>query len=316
MKSQQLQQLQAHAKKKQRRDQGNNNKTTEVVLHKTDSARHLSCNGMSHELPPSANWYSSSVCDWCAWSPSPLVAYAAKNEVRLFNPMAASFHGTLIGHSDRVTTLEFCVAGGAAQGLLGTTASARGAGILCATGSADQSVRVWDCESLACLHKLAGQHTKDVVGVSSCRDASVSSTIVSADKAGLVIIWDFTTGKFSKLTPLNTGATCVKCGDGCVAAVGFQNGAVVVFDVLRATVLHRLIGHEGEVHALDWAPPCNALPSKPSADDSVPDSWEEDEAPARASQDRGAASGDRDGGSSGVLVSSWTRQDVACVVGG
>ena len=46
----------------------------------------------------------------------------------------------------------------------------------------DLSVRVWDCDSFACLHKLAGGggggHTKEVVGVSTSRDGS--STVVSA----------------------------------------------------------------------------------------------------------------------------------------
>jgi hypothetical protein len=42
---------------------------------------------MSHELPQSANWYSSSACDWSAAAVSPLVAYASKNEVRLFDPV-------------------------------------------------------------------------------------------------------------------------------------------------------------------------------------------------------------------------------------
>jgi hypothetical protein len=43
--------------------------------------------GMSYGLPPSANWYSSSACDWSLAASSPLVAYAAKNEVRLFDPV-------------------------------------------------------------------------------------------------------------------------------------------------------------------------------------------------------------------------------------
>jgi len=172
---------------------------------------------MSLELGPSANWYSSSACDWCAAAPTPLVAYAAKNEVRLFDPVACRFRGTLIGHSDRVTSLEFRVPP--------DPVSVGGAGrqsVLCVTGSIDQTVRIWDCESLASLHKLSGQHAKEIAGVSACRDGS--SVVVSADKGGTVVIWDFSSGKISKIAPINTGATCVKCGAGGVAAVGFQNG--------------------------------------------------------------------------------------------
>ena len=207
---------------------------------------------MSHELPPSANWYSSSACDWNAAAASSLVAFATKNEVRLFDPEALVFRGALLGHTDRVTSVEFCLPG----------AGGRGGGDMCTTGSADQSVRVWDCESLACLHKLAGGggggHTKEVAGVSvrmralvclsrtwpwrtsrmracvhresaytsssmhairsrahrfthivsawihtnirqACRDGS--ATIVSADRGGGVIVWDYTTHSVTKMAP-------------------------------------------------------------------------------------------------------------------
>ena len=56
-------------------------------------------------LPPSANWYSSSACDW---SQNGTAAYASKNSVRLLMPFSHSMEGSLVGHSDRVTSLEFC----------------------------------------------------------------------------------------------------------------------------------------------------------------------------------------------------------------
>lgn len=265
---------------------------------------------MPHELPPSANWYSSSACDWCESAPSPLVAYAAKNEVRLFDPVAASFRGTLIGHTDRVTTLEFCVGARSAKG-----GGGGGPSVLCATGSMDQTVRVWDCESLANLHKLSGQHAKEIAGVSACRGGS--SVLVSADRGGTVIVWDYSSGKVCKLAPINTGATCVKCGPGGSAAVGFQNGAIIVLDMASAAVLQRLIGHEGDVHALDWAPHADAAAAPASTE--VPDSWEDD---ASDSGGSGGLEGSRGGAaSSGILASSsgrdksirvWSLVDGSC----
>ena len=56
-------------------------------------------------LPPSANWYSSSACDW---SQKGISAYTAKNCIRLFHPIGRIVEGCLLGHADRVTSLEFC----------------------------------------------------------------------------------------------------------------------------------------------------------------------------------------------------------------
>jgi len=219
--------------------------------------------------------------------------------------VAACFRGALIGHTDRVTSLEFCSGGDARDGAgVGELGGCGGGSVLCATGSVDQSVKVWDCESLACLHTLAGQHAKEIAGVSTCRDSS--ATLVSADKGGIVVIWDYSTGKILKIPALNnTGATCVRCGigggAGGVAAVGLVNGTVLIVHVARACVLHRLIGHEGEVHALDWA---NALSAPLSAPrHAAPDSWEEDSVPAS----RGGALG---GTWASVLVSSSGRDKV------
>eukprot|EP00961_Rhodomonas_salina_P243866 3295154-Rhodomonas_salina.1 len=64
---------------------------------------------MAIQLPPSANWYSSSACDWSA---SGLIAFAAKNVIRLLDASSREMTGALIGHTDRVTSLEFSQAEG------------------------------------------------------------------------------------------------------------------------------------------------------------------------------------------------------------
>lgn len=57
------------------------------------------------QLPPSANWYSASVI---ASSKPSLVAFASKNTIRLLNPETRRITGVLVGHADRVTSVEFC----------------------------------------------------------------------------------------------------------------------------------------------------------------------------------------------------------------
>jgi len=201
---------------------------------------------MSLQLPPSANWYSSAACDWSA-APGGLVAFTAKNTVRFFDPATRELQGSLIGHSDRVVSVEFCRVPGTEH--------------LCATASVDLSVRVWDTTSTACLHKLAGGsgggHAKEVVAASM--SAAVAGVVLSADKSGQVLAWNYLTGSVSRSKPLNTAATCVRCARAGrhEAAVAFQNGVVVVVD-LAAQPLRRLVGHEGEVHALDWSNPADS----------------------------------------------------------
>jgi hypothetical protein len=64
--------------------------------------------GMSHaelrQLPPSANWYSACAMDW---SSSGIAAFAAKNTIKLFNPETREIHGVLVGHQERITSVEF-----------------------------------------------------------------------------------------------------------------------------------------------------------------------------------------------------------------
>ena len=134
---------------------------------------------MSLQLPPSANWYSSAACDWSG-APGGLVAFTAKNTVRLLDPLTRELRGALIGHSDRVVSVEFSRMAGTLH--------------LCATASVDLSVLVWDANSTACLHKLAGGagggHAKEVVAASM--SAAAAGVVVSADKTGQVIFFFFT----------------------------------------------------------------------------------------------------------------------------
>jgi hypothetical protein len=65
----------------------------------------MSRNGELRQLPPSPNWYSASAMDW---SISGIAAFAAKNTIKLFSPDTREIHGVLVGHQERVTSIEFC----------------------------------------------------------------------------------------------------------------------------------------------------------------------------------------------------------------
>jgi hypothetical protein len=105
-----------------------------------------------------------------------------------------------------------------------------------------------------------------------------------------------------------------------------------VLDEQRGALIHRLIGHEGEVHALDWAPPTahpTPTPRAISGTNDPPNSWE-DEVPVGGligGGGGGAGLGEAGGGESaavagpGLLVSSsgrdrtirvWRTKDATC----
>lgn len=118
-------------------------------------------------IPPAPNWYGSSLADW-GGDDGELYAYAARNSIILLRPSggggkhavphrgtsgggahadaadanatataAASFTGTLVGHSNRVTALAFAQCGGVEH--------------LLVSGSADKHLRLWDTTARRCI---------------------------------------------------------------------------------------------------------------------------------------------------------------------
>ena len=77
----------------------------------------------------------------------------------------------------------------------------------------------------------------------------------------------------------------------------------VVIDTLSVTVLQRLIGHEGDVQALDWGP--SPFQHSPEAHE-PPDSWENLGAGAGAVKGRAMAGG-RGSGDEFILASASGR---------
>jgi WD40 repeat protein len=96
-----------------------------------------------------------------------------------------------------------------------------------------------------------------------------------------------------------------------------------VLEIASGTVLHRLIGHEGEVQAVDWAPKPHRLPAAPSSTH-VPESWEDDTPASGGGGGSGSGGGEgsvEGAGSSGMVVSSsgrdksmrvWSLADGSC----
>ena len=60
-----------------------------------------------------------------------------------------------------------------------------GMGHVIASASADSSVKIWDCDAMACTHTLSGKHNKkEVIGASLC-PAAVSGFLSLAHTQSL-----------------------------------------------------------------------------------------------------------------------------------
>ena len=92
----------------------------------------------------SPNWYNSTVCDIGAGG---VFAFGGKNTIFLLDlsDSRCCFLGQLSGHKDRVTSVRFSKSAAYSR--------------LCASGSEDHSVMIWDIDAKASV----GRHTKHEV---------------------------------------------------------------------------------------------------------------------------------------------------------
>ena len=175
--------------------------------------------------------------------------------------------GELLGHEDRVTSLFFVRSPPWLH--------------VCVTGSADKTVRAWDSESSSCMSCLRDQHQLEVVAVAS--SAAMGPLILSVDKGGVLVAWDFASGSSRSACPMKMPATCMASTGARTAAVGYANGVILLLDVTTISILHKLVGHDGDVQSLDWAPP---PPPAAAAAQAQPSGTDHEELPELASAGR------------------------------
>ncbi|NXD22267.1 GEMI5 protein, partial [Spelaeornis formosus] len=191
-------------------------------------------------LPASPNWYSSRCSD--ASSDGRLFGFAARHRVCLLDVAGAApaFHGELIGHTDRISGFAFCRSPGQSG--------------LCASGSDDGSVKVWDSGSLCevleySLHQnaISALHWSPLV----------KDLIVSGDEKGVIVCYWHNRNDSQQFFPEPRTVFCLTCSPHHenLVAIGYKDGMVVIIDISRKReVVHRLRGHEDEIHCLAWCP--------------------------------------------------------------
>ncbi|XP_016533741.1 gem-associated protein 5 isoform X2 [Poecilia formosa] len=190
-------------------------------------------------LPASPNWYSSRCSDV---SSSGLLGVGAKNVIYLIEVSAASCRvtGELVGHRDLVSGFSFCQHPEQSH--------------ICVSSSTDGSVRFWDSNNKTLIRKNA-PHQSPISAVHwSPADKNL---VVSGDEKGVVVCHWFHTGDTAIFFPEPRTIFCLTCSPHSwkSVAVGYKDGMIVLIDISKkGEVIHRLRGHDNEIHSLAWSP--------------------------------------------------------------
>ncbi|XP_029304088.1 gem-associated protein 5 [Cottoperca gobio] len=190
-------------------------------------------------LPASPNWYCSRCSDV---NSSALLGVGAKNIIYLIDVSASSCRvvGELVGHKDLVSGFSFCQHAGQSH--------------ICVSSSNDGSIRFWDSDNKVLIREHAA-HQSPVAAVHwSPVDKNL---VVSGDEKGIVVCHWYNTGDTASFFPEPRTIFCLTCSPHTWSsvAVGYKDGMIVLIDVSKkGEVMHRLRGHEDEIHSLAWSP--------------------------------------------------------------
>lgn len=120
-----------------------------------------------------------------------------------------------------------------------------------ATGSEDQTIRLWDASTGACL-KVLGGHTKPVEAIAFSPNEKM---IASGSDDTTVRLWNLEGECTATLTP-NVGRvlSIAFSADGSLLAIGGSNQIAVLWDVNAGKLLATLTGHTKAVQTLCFSP--------------------------------------------------------------
>uniref|UniRef100_A0AAQ5XYJ1 Anaphase-promoting complex subunit 4 WD40 domain-containing protein n=1 Tax=Amphiprion ocellaris TaxID=80972 RepID=A0AAQ5XYJ1_AMPOC len=190
-------------------------------------------------LPASPNWYCSRCSDV---SRGGLLGVGAKNVICLLDVSASTCRvtGELVGHKDLVSGVSFCQHEAQSH--------------ICVSSSTDGSVKV----QTKTFHKNLNNDLSRQNPVSAVHWSPVDKNlVVSGDEKGIVVCHWYNTGDTSSFFPEPRTIFCLSCSPhtwNCVA-VGYKDGMIVLIDVSKkGEVMHRLRGHDDEIHSLSWSP--------------------------------------------------------------
>ncbi|KAI2651116.1 Gem-associated protein 5 [Labeo rohita] len=190
-------------------------------------------------LPASPNWYCSRCSDL---NKKGVLGFGAKNTIYLVKVTAASpaVTGELTGHTERVSGFAFC--------------SHDGQEHICASTSDDKTVKIWDAEQKVLLK----EHNVHQSTISAVHWSPLQKLLlVTGDEKGIVVCYWFSSNDTQSFFPEPRTIFCISCSphEENYIAVGYKDGMIVVIDISKkGEVVHRLRGHDDEIHALAWSP--------------------------------------------------------------
>ncbi|XP_075458280.1 gem-associated protein 5 isoform X2 [Ascaphus truei] len=189
-------------------------------------------------LSASPNWYCSRSSD----AAGGLFGFAARNSVYLLriSPQEPELYGELVGHTDKVSSFAFSHYSGQSH--------------LCASSSDDGTVKVWDTQTKGTVteHK----HHRSTISALHWSPL-VKDLLVSGDEKGIVVCFWCNRNDGQQFFPEPRTIFCLACSphQEDLVAVGYKDGMVVLIDISRrGDVVHRLRGHDDEIHCLAWSP--------------------------------------------------------------
>lgn len=120
------------------------------------------------------------------------------------------------------------------------------------SGSADNTIRIWDMTSGQTLRTLAG-HTSFVNALTLTPDGK---TLISGSADRTIKIWDLSTGSLRHTLLGHTGYvnTLDVSPDGQVLASGSADSTIKIWDLPTAKLTHTLTGHTGFVNSVVFSP--------------------------------------------------------------
>ncbi|XP_028905492.1 gem-associated protein 5 isoform X1 [Ornithorhynchus anatinus] len=189
-------------------------------------------------LTPSPNWYCGRSSDA---GPRALFGFAARTSVFLLHvgPHALRVLGELVGHTERVSGFTFCHHPGQQ---------------LCASSSDDGTVKIWDVETKT----VVSEHALHQNTISALHwSPRVKDLIVSGDEKGIIICYWNNRNDSQHFFPEPRTVFCLTCSPHHedLVAIGYKDGMVVIIDISRkGDIVHRLRGHDDEIHSIAWCP--------------------------------------------------------------
>ena len=135
-------------------------------------------------------------------------------------------------------------------GVLSATYSPNAAFI--ATGSADDTIRLWDAQTAAPLKTLDG-HTADVRSVAFSPD---SATLAAGSADHTIRIWNPKTGESIRMLEGHNGPvySIAFSPDGKVLASGSADATLCLWDAQAGTLMKTIKGHSGSVRTVAFSP--------------------------------------------------------------